>query len=102
MRIVAKRSLKEFYSQPKYQDAEKPLKSWYKEATNARWNNHAEVQRSFRTADPVKDNRVVFNIGGNKYRLIVKFNYNRGIGLICFIGTHEEYNKIDANTVRKY
>ncbi len=102
MRIVAKRSLREFYEQLKYQDAKAPLESWYREATQAEWKHNSDVQQSYRTADPIKDNRVVFDIGGHKYRLVVKFNFNVGIGLICFIGTHEEYNKIDANTVRRY
>lgn len=97
MRIFVRRTLIEFWKQ--HSDAEQQLKSWFAEAKNAQWRTPADVKRKFGSASIIADNRVVFNIAGNKYRLIVKIHYNTGFLYIRFIGTHAEYDKIDAETI---
>lgn len=97
MRIIAVKTLREFWEN--HADAEQPLKSWYKETTDTRWNTPDDVKRRYPSADILPGNRVVFNIKGNTYRLIVKIHYNTGIVFIRFVGTHAEYDKIDAETI---
>lgn len=97
MNIVAFRTLRAFYE--KHADCENQLKTWYKEATNANWKSPNDVKETFSSASIINDNRMVFNIKGNKYRLIVKFNYKYGWAWIRFIGTHSEYDKINAKTM---
>ena len=99
MRIITRGKLRDFWKEPEYRDAEKPLKAWFAEAKAAVWKNPAEVMEHYRTASPLQDNRVVFNIAGNKYRLVVKMHYNTGIAYIRFIGTHKQYDKIDAEKI---
>ena len=96
-RIIAKRTLREFWE--KHVDSEQYLKTWYETAKNSAWNSPNEVKETYINASILKDCRVVFNIKGNSYRLIVKFNYVRQWAFIRFIGTHAEYDKIDANTI---
>lgn len=95
--MIAKKILRDFWI--KHNDCESQLKSWYHEALKAKWKNPNEIKREFPTASFLQDNRVVFNIKGNDYRLIVKTNYDYGILWIRFIGTHRQYDKIDAKTV---
>lgn len=97
MRIIAVSTLREFWN--KHTDAEQPLKSWYKEATDTRWHEPNDIKLRYPSADILSDNRVVFNIKGNTYRLIVKIHYNTGIVYIRFVGTHAEYDKINAETI---
>ena len=97
MRVVAKRTLREFWE--RFPDAEEALKAWYAEAEAATWHNPAEIKSQYRSASILKDNRVVFNICGNKYRLVVKISYKNGVILIRFIGTHREYDAIDAEVI---
>jgi mRNA interferase HigB len=97
MRIIAVRTLREFWKS--HADAEQPLKAWFKEATDTRWNEPNEIKQRFPSADILPENRVVFNIKGNTYRLIVKIHYNTGIVFIRFVGTHAEYDKIDAASI---
>ena len=97
MRVVAKKILREFWE--KYTDSEEQLKTWYKEASKADWNNSAEIKDEYAKASILKSGREVFNICGNKYRLIVDINYRRHWVFIRFIGTHKEYDKIDADKV---
>ena len=97
MRIIARGTLREFWVV--YPDAEQPLKSWFREAAAADWKSSNDVKAIYGTASVIRDNRVVFNIGGNKYRLIVKFNYGYRIGYIRFIGTHAEYDRVDVESV---
>ncbi len=80
-------------------DAQEPLKTWYHEARKAGWISPHEVKKMYRSASVIGDNRIMFNIAGNKYRLIVKFNYEFGIAYIRFIGSHKKYDKIDAENV---
>ncbi|MGD1863790.1 MAG: type II toxin-antitoxin system HigB family toxin [Phormidesmis sp.] len=101
MRIIARRTLREFYSQnnAKYADAKPGLDAWYQEAKKAEWRNPGDIKKLYKSASILKGGRVVFNIAGNKYRLIVWINYAAQIVYICFIGTHRQYDKIDAETV---
>lgn len=83
----------------KHRDCEQQLKSWYKEAEDARWTGPLDVKREYPSASFLQDNRVVFNIKGNHYRLIVKINYSYGLVWIRFIGTHAEYDSVDATKI---
>ena len=97
MRVIAKKILRNFWI--KHNDCESQLKSWFHEAQKANWKNPNEIKKEFPSASILQDNRVVFNITGNSYRLIVKINYDYKILWIRFIGTHKQYDKIDANTI---
>lgn len=96
-RIVAKRTLREFWI--KNPDAEQPLKTWYETAKNSSWKSPNDIKELYGSASILKNNRIVFNIKGNSYRLIVKFNYERGWAFIRFIGTHKEYDNVDASII---
>ena len=100
MRIIAKRTLREFWeSTPKYADSEDPLKAWYQEAKQATWLTPADIKEQYRNASILKNNRTIFNIAGNKYRLVVEINYPAQMIFIRFIGTHQEYDKIDVEII---
>ncbi len=96
-RIIAKKALRDFWSI--YPDAEQYLKTWYETAKNAEWLSPKDIKQTYANASILKDGRVVFNIKGNSYRLVVKFNYERQWAFIRFIGTHKAYDTIDANTI---
>jgi mRNA interferase HigB len=97
MRVIAVSTLREFWEE--HADAEQSLKSWHKEATDTRWKEPNDIKRLYPSADILPGNRIVFNIKGNTYRLIVKIHYNTGIVFIRFVGTHAEYDKINAETI---
>ncbi|OFX39821.1 MAG: addiction module toxin RelE [Bacteroidetes bacterium GWA2_32_17] len=97
MRILSKKTLKEYWE--KHRETEDQLASWYSETHQANWTNPKEIKEEYPKASIIGDNRVVFNICGNKYRLIVKINYERGWVFIRFIGAHTEYDKIKAETI---
>ena len=97
MRVIALKTLREFYR--KNPEAEHTLRAWYKEAEHSSWKTPNDIKQMYSTASILPDNRVVFNIKGNSYRLIVKFNYKYGWAWIRFIGTHAEYNKINAEKI---
>ena len=97
MRVIAIGTLREFWR--KHADAEVPLRAWFAEASRAQWRTPAEIKASHRNASFLANNRVVFNIKGNNYRLIVAVQYTHGILYIRFVGTHREYDKIDAATI---
>ena len=100
MRIIAKRTLREFWeSDPKYADVQSPLEAWHEEALKADWTKPTEIKVQFRSASIIKDSRVVFNIKGNDYRLVVKINYPYRVVYIRFIGTHAQYDEIDVEKV---
>ncbi len=100
MRVIALSALKAFWGEsPEYQDAREPTLAWYRHALQADWSSPAEVKRDFRNASILKDGRVVFNIAGNKYRLVVWINYTYRVVYIRFIGTHTQYDKIDVQTI---
>jgi len=94
VRIIAISTLRNFWEV--HADADK---AWYQEAKAADWATPHQVKAMYRNASVVGDNRIVFNIAGNKYRLIVKFNYAYRIGYVRFVGTHAEYDRINAEEV---
>lgn len=94
VRIVSKKTLKDYYN--KHKETKSQLEAWYYEAKNSNWNNPVEIKEKFRTASIIGDNKVVFNIKGNKYRLVTKINYRMKTVYIKFIGTHKEYDKINV------
>jgi mRNA interferase HigB len=95
MRIISKKVLKEFYEQNIYIESKGQLEAWHKEILKADWNTPNDIKEQYRNASIVGDNKVVFNICGNKYRLIVKINYYAKIVFIKFIGTHKQYDKLN-------
>ncbi|MBK7543174.1 MAG: type II toxin-antitoxin system HigB family toxin [Candidatus Competibacteraceae bacterium] len=97
MRIITRKALKTFWEH--HPDAEQPLKAWFKFAQGADWKTPAEVKADYRNASFLADNRVCFNIAGNKYRLVVRINYPYRLVYIRFVGTHAAYDQIDANQV---
>lgn len=97
MRVIAKARLRSFWE--RRPDARGALESWWAEATRADWRCPADIKQKYRSASIIPGNRVVFNICGNKYRLIVKIEYEKSIVYIRFIGTHESYDSIDAEDV---
>ena len=97
MRITAIKTLSQFWA--RHRDAEESLKTWYAEAASAQWKTPRDILERYRSADILPGNRVVFNIKGNQYRLVVKIHYNTGIVYIRFVGTHTEYDRIDAETI---
>lgn len=99
MRVIARRTLREHWEKPGREDSREPLEAWHAEACRADWNSFADIKRFSASASGLSDSRVVFNIKGNKYRLIVKINYPAGIIFIRFIGTHQEYDQVDASTI---
>lgn len=82
-----------------YPDSEQQLLSWYRETLKAEWNSPNEIKQAYASASILKNSRVIFNICGNKYRLVVEINFNRKWLFIRFVGTHKEYDKIDVNVI---
>lgn len=97
MRVVVKKTLRDFWE--KHADSEQQLKSWYHEALKGIWKNFNELKKDYPTVSILEENRACFNIKGNHYRLIVKINFKYQMMWIRFIGTHAEYDKIDANKI---
>lgn len=97
MRIIARRTLREFGDGAP--DAKYALDAWYHEARKADWKTPNDIKEQYRHASIVGNNRVVFNIAGNKYRLVVRIDYSAGIIFIRFIGTHADYDKIDVEEI---
>ena len=95
MRIISKKTLKDFYEQSKYIDSRSSLEAWHKEVLKLDWNNPNEVKEMYRSASIIGNEKVVFNISGNKYRLIVTINYHAKIVFIKFIGTHKQYDNVN-------
>ncbi len=99
MRIISVSKLRDFWLQSKYRDSEQALRAWYTEAKRSDWSNPHQIKRAYRTASIIGNNRVVFNICGNKYRLVVAIKYEYKICYIRFIGTHKQYDEIDIEEV---
>ncbi len=97
LRVIAKKILRDFWT--KHPDCEQQLKAWYKEAEEASWKTPNAIKREYPSASILEKNRIVFNIKGNNYRLIVKINYHYQMLWIRFIGTHAQYDKIDATKI---
>jgi len=100
MRVIALSTLKRFLERdPAYADAREPVMAWYRQVRAADWATPADVKQDIRSASILKDGRAVFNIAGNKYRIVVWINYPYRVVYIRFIGTHRQYDRIDAQTV---
>ena len=100
MRVIALRALKEFIdNKPEYKDASEPTLAWYRQVLKADWSKPSEVKAEIATASILKDGRVVFNIAGNKYRIVTWINYPYRVVYIRFVGTHVQYDRIDAQTI---
>lgn len=97
MRVIAKGTLRLFWI--KHNDCEDQLKTWFKEASEAQWKGPKDLKKDYPSASILPDNWIVFNIKGNRYRLVVRINYDYGIVWIRFVGTHREYDNIDAITI---
>jgi mRNA interferase HigB len=100
MRVIALSTLKAFWAEsPEHADSAPALQAWYREAVKADWSTPNEVKAQFASASILRDGRVVFNIAGNKYRLVVWINYAYRVVYIRFVGTHAQYDRIDAQTI---
>jgi len=99
MRIISRKTLRLFWEKPGYADAEQSLKAWFREASNADWECPAAIKAAFGSASIVANNRVVFNICGNKYRLVVRVNYPYRVMYVRFIGTHAQYDRINVEEI---
>jgi mRNA interferase HigB len=100
VRVIALSTLKAFWGgNPGYSEAREPVLAWYRYVLRADWASPADVKRDFRSASILRDGRVVFNIAGNKYRLVVWINYAYRVVYVRFIGTHAQYDAIDAQTI---
>jgi len=99
MRIFNKSTLRNFWNKSERKDSEQSLLFWYNIAKKAEWKTSADVKAMFSHASIISSDRIVFNIAGNKYRLVVKINYDAQMIFIRFIGTHSEYDKIDVKKV---
>lgn len=97
MRVISKKTLREFWS--KHSDSEQPLRAWYAKTKFAAWKTSSDIKNDYRNASFVANNRVIFNIKGNKYRLVATINYDFSIVYIRFVGTHKDYDNIDATTI---
>ena len=97
MRVVAVVTLRAFWQQ--HPDAEQPLKAWFEESSNASWTQPSDIKAQYRSASILKNRRAVFNIKGNAYRLVVAIAYRLQIVYVKFIGTHQQYDTIDAHTI---
>jgi mRNA interferase HigB len=99
MRVIALSALQAFWRQAAYQDAAQAGMAWFKEASQAQWASPADVKAAYGNASILKGGRVVFNIAGNKYRLVVWINYDYFTVYVRFIGTHKQYDAIDVDTI---
>jgi mRNA interferase HigB len=97
MRIIALSTLRAFWD--KYPDSEPPLRAWYALASRANWKTPANIKEAYRNASFTANNRVVFNVKGNDYRLVVSVRYDLGLMYVRFVGTHRQYDKIDVKTI---
>ena len=97
MRIISRRALREFWE--RHPDAEQSLRAWYQDARRAHWRSPAAIKRVYANASVVANDRVVFNVKGNRYRLVTAINYRFEICYIRFVGTHQEYDRIDVTTI---
>ena len=102
MRVVAKSTLVKFWSQPEYADSRGALQSWHDEVMKADWKTPPDIKAHYSNASFCGNNRVVFNIAGNKYRLVVEMQYRAGIVWVKFVGTHARYDQINVETVNEY
>lgn len=97
MRIIALKTIKDYWT--KNPSCKQSLLAWYEEAEEAKWNNPNELKQQYRNASIINEKRVVFNIHGNRYRLIADIEYRLKILFIVWIGTHKKYDKIDVKKI---
>jgi len=97
MRIISRKTLRDFWE--KHPDARQSLQAWFADVKHADWKKPSDIKNVYRNASFLSNNRVVFNIKGNNYRVIVVVQYNYGVVYIRFIGTHKEYDRINAETI---
>ena len=97
MRIISRKTLREFWEG--HTDARQPLQAWYSDVKHAVWKKPSDIKGVYRNASFIANNRIVFNIKGNRYRLVVVIQYEHSIVYIRFVGTHREYDKIDVATI---
>ena len=103
MRIIARRTLREFWeSSTRYADAQAPLEAWHAEVFKETWKTPHDIKEKYRNASILKNGRVVFNVAGNKYRLVIDVDYEKQIAFIKFVGTHAQYDKIDAEAINEH
>ncbi len=102
MRLIAKSTLVRFWQQPECTDSKSSLQSWHDEVAKASWKTPQDVKAQYSSASICGNNRVVFNIAGNKYRLVAEMQYRAGIVWVKFIGTHARYDRINVETVNEY
>ncbi len=100
MSVVKEKTLTDYCSQNKFRLAAEPLKAWVYETKHSDWNSAGELKLKYRSASIISSKRVVFNIKGNNYRLIVDIEFKLKIVFIVWLGTHEDYDKIDAKMIR--
>ena len=100
MRVIALARLKRFLAaEPAHADAREPVMAWYRQVKAADWANPADIKRDIRNASILKDGRAVFNVAGNKYRIVVWINYPYRVVYVRFIGSHRDYDAVDAQTI---
>jgi mRNA interferase HigB len=99
VRIIARRTSRDFWDQRSHPDADQPLRAWFAEVKRAEWRTQADIRAAHRNASFVGSDRVVLNVGGNKYRLVVAVKYSAQLVFIRFVGTHADYDDIDAGEV---
>jgi mRNA interferase HigB len=97
VRVISRKALRLFWES--HADARQALQAWYADAKRANWKSPADIKKAYRNASIIANNRVVFNVKGNRYRVVVAVQYKLGIVFIRFVGTHQEYDQIDATTV---
>jgi mRNA interferase HigB len=97
MRVIARSTPRKFWD--KHGGSEQPLKAWFQEAKQATWRGPHDIKAKYHSTSILKNNRVVFNVGGNTYRLIVRINYRFGVVYIRFVGTHEDYDRVNAEEI---
>ena len=100
--MIAKSTLVRFWNQPECADSKGALQSWYDEGIKASWRIPQDIKEQYRNASICANNRVVFNIAGNKYRLVVDMQYRAGIAWVKFVGTHAQYDQINVEAVNEY
>lgn len=100
MRVISKQTLRRFWEGTSGRDdARRALEAWHREARRAAWRSPQDIKRQYASASVLKGSRVVFNICGNRYRLVVRINFSLQIVFVRFVGTHTQYDAIDAETV---
>jgi len=97
MRIISRKALREFWEE--HPDAEQPLRAWLTNVKQATWKTPTDVKDTYRSASFIANKRVIFNIKGNHYRIVIAIKFRYGVVYIRFVGTHSEYDKIDATTI---